>query len=156
MFEGWNIPRKERRWFSFPPGDAPTKQAPAKPLLPPQRCEIMPSGWRRGFKSQAERDAYVLLHFHPSGERYDPAYRESQIFQKTNWRCAYCADKPATTIDHIKATSRGGSNSRDNLIGACHACNAEKANLLLEDFRARRGVTEFPFESYARNTNAAA
>jgi hypothetical protein len=147
MFEGWNIPRRERRWFNASPRTDQTE-----PEAP--RCRILPPGWRR-MRTQAERDAFALEAFHPGGAIYDPNYRESQIFQKTDGHCAYCWDKPATTIDHIKPSSRGGTNSRSNLIGACCACNGEKAAMSLEDFRAKRGVTAFPFENYeTRNTRS--
>jgi len=42
--------------------------------------------------------------------------------------CAYCRCKRATTVDHLKAKSRGGSSLRSNLIPACHSCNHDKGS----------------------------
>jgi 5-methylcytosine-specific restriction endonuclease McrA len=39
--------------------------------------------------------------------------------------CAYCAS-PATTIDHVVPTSRGGRHDRTNLVPACRRCNSAK------------------------------
>lgn len=104
--------------------------------------------------TQAERTEFALQAFHPGGSLYDPRYRESVIFAKTDGHCAYCWERPATTIDHILATSRGGGNSRTNVIGACWPCNNEKAALTLAEFRIKRGVAAFPFENYEkRNTS---
>ena len=42
--------------------------------------------------------------------------------------CAYCRCNRATTLDHIKARSRGGSSLRSNLIPACVECNHSKGS----------------------------
>tara|TARA_R100001224_G_C4012160_1_gene146470 strand:+ start:795 stop:1247 length:453 start_codon:yes stop_codon:yes gene_type:complete len=43
--------------------------------------------------------------------------------------CAYCRCERATTLDHLKAKSRGGSSLRSNLIPACQSCNHSKGSL---------------------------
>ena len=43
--------------------------------------------------------------------------------------CAYCRSNRATTLDHIKPRSRGGSSLRSNLIPACQSCNHSKGSL---------------------------
>jgi len=42
--------------------------------------------------------------------------------------CAYCRCNRATTLDHIKPKSRGGSSLRSNLIPACQTCNHSKGS----------------------------
>ena len=42
--------------------------------------------------------------------------------------CAYCRCNRATTVDHLKPKSRGGSNLRSNLIPACRECNHSKGS----------------------------
>lgn len=42
--------------------------------------------------------------------------------------CAYCRCKRATTLDHLRARSRGGSNLRSNLVPACLDCNHDKGS----------------------------
>ena len=43
--------------------------------------------------------------------------------------CAYCRSNRATTLDHLKPKSRGGSSLRSNLIPACKKCNHDKGSL---------------------------
>ena len=42
--------------------------------------------------------------------------------------CAYCRCNRATTLDHLKPKSKGGSSLRSNLIPACHSCNHSKGS----------------------------
>ena len=42
--------------------------------------------------------------------------------------CAYCREKRATTLDHIKPRSKGGSNLRSNLLPTCLECNHSKGS----------------------------
>lgn len=42
--------------------------------------------------------------------------------------CAYCRCHRATTLDHLKPKSKGGSSLRSNLIPACHSCNHSKGS----------------------------
>tara|TARA_E500000305_G_C3949014_1_gene201236 strand:+ start:110 stop:559 length:450 start_codon:yes stop_codon:yes gene_type:complete len=42
--------------------------------------------------------------------------------------CAYCRCARATTLDHIKPRSKGGSNLRSNLVPACTECNHSKGS----------------------------
>ena len=44
--------------------------------------------------------------------------------------CLWCQQEPATTIDHVRPLSRGGTNHPLNLIGACKSCNNIKADYL--------------------------
>jgi 5-methylcytosine-specific restriction endonuclease McrA len=44
-----------------------------------------------------------------------------------NHCCAYCGDRPdKLTQDHVIPVSRGGLHTRDNIVPACHPCNASK------------------------------
>ena len=42
--------------------------------------------------------------------------------------CAYCRENRATTLDHLKPKSKGGSSLRSNLIPACQPCNHAKGS----------------------------
>ena len=42
--------------------------------------------------------------------------------------CAYCRCNRATTLDHLKPKSKGGSSLRSNLVPACHSCNHSKGS----------------------------
>ena len=60
------------------------------------------------------------------------------IYNKYNCHCAYCGKKiefDDMTIDHILATSKGGSNDLANTIPSCQLCNNQKADRTIEEFR---------------------
>ena len=71
--------------------------------------------------------------------------------------CAYCRDKRATTIDHLKPRCRGGSNLRSNLVPACIDCNHSKGSELnwiewyqRQDFYSK--VAQECIEEWVNNT----
>jgi 5-methylcytosine-specific restriction endonuclease McrA len=53
-----------------------------------------------------------------------------EIFKRDNWQCYYCEEKVNrnnATLDHIKPLSKGGNNSKENLVTCCLECNAIKS-----------------------------
>lgn len=85
--------------------------------------------------------------------------RRIQVHRKNGGRCFYCgihvrcADEElprdwlrvrgggVTMIpEHAQPLSRGGSDSLDNLLPSCAACNAAKGPLTLDEFRLVRGL----------------
>ena len=42
--------------------------------------------------------------------------------------CCYCRSNRATSLDHVKPKSRGGSSLRSNLLPACQECNHSKGS----------------------------
>lgn len=58
--------------------------------------------------------------------------------------CAYCGGQ-ATTVDHVVPRSRGGSDTWDNLTGACNRCNASKgARTLIGHLLRERTTADYP------------
>jgi len=69
-------------------------------------------------------------------------------------RCFFCGTELTTapaarsprraSVDHLIPTSRGGPNHEGNKVRACQACNRDKGNLTLEEYRVvlayRRGM----------------
>ena len=56
-----------------------------------------------------------------------------QVRELYDFRCGYCevreTDSGARlTLDHFQPRSRGGSDTRDNLVYCCHACNEFKGD----------------------------
>lgn len=52
-----------------------------------------------------------------------------EILNRDEFQCCYCGevfDESALQIDHVKPRSKGGDDSRDNLVAACAACNSAK------------------------------
>lgn len=54
------------------------------------------------------------------------------VLRRDGRRCAYCT-KRADTIDHVIPRSRGGAHSWENCVAACRACNARKADRLIDE-----------------------
>lgn len=51
------------------------------------------------------------------------------ILEVHDHRCAYCLRKlPSPTKDHVIAVTRGGNDTADNVVPACHSCNSRKHN----------------------------
>lgn len=62
---------------------------------------------------------------------------------KTKWAkqralCYWCGKAPFEEIDHVVATTRGGSDSEGNLVPSCKQCNAMKGNRFVIELRAHR------------------
>ena len=61
-------------------------------------------------------------------------YRKIELSRKNILRrdkntCQYCGKKSSSlTIDHVIPRSRGGSDTWENLVGACVRCNNRKGN----------------------------
>jgi len=57
------------------------------------------------------------------------------LLEKWGRKCAYCGVKNVPLeIEHIRPTSRGGSNRVSNLTISCQPCNLEKSNHPIEEF----------------------
>lgn len=58
------------------------------------------------------------------------------VFKRDSFKCQYCGSAPPSVIlhvDHINPVASGGTNSIDNLITACSACNLGKSCTPLTD-----------------------
>jgi hypothetical protein len=52
--------------------------------------------------------------------------------------CFYCGkalSRRRATKDHIRPRSKGGTDSKHNIVDACRICNEGKGNLLLDEYR---------------------
>lgn len=51
------------------------------------------------------------------------------LMHRDHFTCQYCSTKTSSlTIDHILPTSRGGTDSWDNVVACCQDCNVRKGN----------------------------
>jgi len=55
------------------------------------------------------------------------------VLRRDGFRCAYCADRRASTVDHVVPRSRGGPNTWENVVGCCEPCNSRKGDRLLRE-----------------------
>ncbi len=83
---------------------------------------------------------------------YDPPKRRSfskavrsEVYAKTNGRCAYCGCEitmRAMQVDHVFPVSMGGTDDARNLLPACRSCNYYKGAETLSIFR--RAIERWP------------
>lgn len=69
--------------------------------------------------------------FEKKGKKKPPAWARKLIGKP----CYYCG-KTANTKDHVIPKSRGGLNTKDNIVPACEHCNNMKGSRTEEEFRA--------------------
>lgn len=61
------------------------------------------------------------------------SYSREVIFKRDNYKCVYCGDG-ATEIDHKTPISRGGSDSKRNVVACCKSCNKEKHTKTVKEY----------------------
>jgi HNH endonuclease len=69
-------------------------------------------------------------------------------------RCIWCGKElsyrsPDATVDHVVCRSRGGSNSIENLVLACAACNHRRADAPVEEWLERCLALELDVDTAA-------
>lgn len=77
-----------------------------------------------------------LLHWVPVPRRWGVPLTRNAILARDEDTCQYCGARPGRsrlTVDHVVPQSRGGTWSWTNLVAACPACNARKANRTPEE-----------------------
>ena len=60
------------------------------------------------------------------------SYTKSNVLRRDDFTCLYCGVKnPAKglSVDHVVPESRGGGNTWENTVAACHPCNNAKDNM---------------------------
>jgi hypothetical protein len=64
-------------------------------------------------------------------EGYTPPLSNPALFARDKYRCLYCGEdltqrKTLATRDHVRPRSRGGADTRENVVTACKARNSRK------------------------------
>ena len=62
-----------------------------------------------------------------------------EVALQTGGVCFYCGN-PAYSIDHFIPTSKGGENTKNNMVPCCKKCNKVKNSRTLEHFRELMGM----------------
>ncbi|MEM7657809.1 MAG: HNH endonuclease [Bacteroidota bacterium] len=55
------------------------------------------------------------------------------LFKRDGNRCVYCDSTERLTVDHLIPRAKGGRTIWNNLVTACHKCNARKGDLSVQD-----------------------
>lgn len=58
-----------------------------------------------------------------------------ELCDKYGQKCAYCGVGPIEHKDHVIPISKGGSDSIENIVPSCSACNLSKGAKTLEEWR---------------------
>ena len=64
------------------------------------------------------------------------------ILTAAEGRCHYCRREAALEIEHMIPLSRGGSNTKGNIVAACGHCNKSKGRLTAEEFLSTDSMRE--------------
>jgi 5-methylcytosine-specific restriction endonuclease McrA len=78
----------------------------------------------------------ILLNVFNSFVRHEVRFSRHSIFERDRHTCQYCGkvfSRSHLTIDHVIPQSRGGSDTWENLVLACLACNVRKADRTPEE-----------------------
>ncbi len=73
----------------------------------------------------------------------------ARLIDRDGWMCSYCGrflTLDMMTVDHIVPTLRGGPDTLANTVISCRACNAQKSDMLLEEYIHWLGVRHYVFE----------
>ena len=63
-------------------------------------------------------------------------FNNRMLFRRDNYRCMYCGNQfvhAELTRDHVMPRSRGGKDTWENVVAACHRCNHFKADRTPEE-----------------------
>jgi 5-methylcytosine-specific restriction endonuclease McrA len=56
------------------------------------------------------------------------------VLARDKYRCVYCGQAGATTVDHLLPKCRGGRDTWENLAACCLRCNGQKADRTPEEW----------------------
>lgn len=78
---------------------------------------------------------------HLKGNRKQQSARrwaiKTELIKKNGNKCGYCFRrhyKKYLTLDHMQPLSKGGSDTKDNMILACKECNEVKADMDIDEW----------------------
>ena len=107
---------------------------------------LLPSEIEECIKLRQEKENFRNI---DNTDYFNVPLNRMKIFERDNYTCHYCGDKVTednVTLDHLIPRSKGGDNSRENLVTCCLECNSikggrtfqEAAPDLLEKLKAKR------------------
>ncbi len=86
---------------------------------------VLDRAWREVNRARAVwiDDQTIKLLYNPFAF---PGYRKAAL-KRDRYTCMWCGN-PATTVDHIIPSSKGGSDLPRNLMASCSECNTRRGN----------------------------
>lgn len=117
----------------FPISTIPVEEAIVRVL---KGNAILVKEYQRKILTPSRNDLYwpsIIVNKEFYKRHNDPRLKSSTLFYRDHGMCQYC-EKPLTenniTCDHVMPTSKGGSNSWENVVACCEYCNLKKADQL--------------------------
>ena len=83
------------------------------------------------FDTQKLENSEIAGTQYQQGRMYGYADKKAYLLERENYACIYCgihASKAKMEIEHVIPRSRGGTDSLNNLVLACNACNQAKGS----------------------------
>lgn len=71
------------------------------------------------------------------------SFSPQHVYLRDDYHCQYCDKKfPAMelTYDHVVPRAAGGKTDWNNIVAACHRCNADKGRKLFPEYRTKMGL----------------
>ncbi|MBN1447162.1 MAG: HNH endonuclease [Bacteroidetes bacterium] len=97
-----------------------------------QKAEIVVENTQRKIRSVTRTFAFpsvIRLNHYKRVPFKGIMLSRKNILRRDGHRCQYCGSTSAPlTVDHVIPRSRGGTDSWDNLVAACIACNNRKGS----------------------------
>jgi 5-methylcytosine-specific restriction endonuclease McrA len=63
-----------------------------------------------------------------------------ELIKENGRKCGYCFKKPKKlTLDHIQPLSKGGADTKDNMMLCCESCNNIKSNMDIDEWMKHLG-----------------
>jgi 5-methylcytosine-specific restriction endonuclease McrA len=88
-----------------------------------------------------------------SGEQW--RVLSAEVIARDGARCQYCGtSKGRMACDHVTPLLQGGSSSRDNLVCACHTCNAGKSGRTLVEWKGAEWAARWHHERHVTSRDA--
>jgi len=89
------------------------------------------------------------------GSKWIRPERRLAIYARDNFSCVYCGASlesgASLTLDHVRPSSRGGSNDSANLVCACGHCNSARGNKPVARFCRDEGLDSLAVARRIRN-----
>lgn len=88
--------------------------------------------FRSANKEQYKIPSVIRLFKYVKRKRKIMRLTRSNIYKRDGYECVYCGSTQNLTLDHVYPKSKGGKDTWNNLVTACHVCNSEKSDKVID------------------------
>lgn len=104
-------------------------------LIVKEKAEIVKEGTQilRSEKISFKAPTIIRLLTYVKIRFFKVVLTKRNIMIRDGFKCVYCGDHKALTLDHLIPKSRGGKNDWFNLVTCCDPCNKKKGDKTPEE-----------------------